>query len=160
MIIYVCVYIHLLIPEGSVESRNLKRCPGFKATYVPFVITWDMTHSHVWHDPFTCVTWPIHMCDMTHSHVWHDLLVHYVFLCVALVSLLQCVAVCCSVLQCVVVWCTVLQCVAVCNTCFHVWLIRSWRNHVCDTTHSHVTHLNVWHDSFIRQYICLRIDLA
>jgi len=32
----------------------------------------DMTHSHVWHDSFTCVTWLIHMCDMTHSHVWHD----------------------------------------------------------------------------------------
>jgi len=40
-------------------------------------VTWlihmcDMTHSHVWHDSFTCVTWLIHMCDMTHSHVWHD----------------------------------------------------------------------------------------
>ena len=29
-------------------------------------------------------------------------------------SVLQCVAVCCSVLQCVVVCCSVLQCVAVC----------------------------------------------
>jgi len=27
----------------------------------------DMTHSHVWHDSFTCVTWLIHMCDMTQS---------------------------------------------------------------------------------------------
>jgi len=32
----------------------------------------DMTHSYVWHDSFTCVTWLIHMCDMTHLHVWHD----------------------------------------------------------------------------------------
>jgi len=57
----------------------------------------DMTHSYVWHDSFTCVTWLIHMCDMTrtwalrgqgrcwgacrhasfirdmtHSYVWHD----------------------------------------------------------------------------------------
>jgi len=46
-----------------------------------------MTNSHVWHDQFTCVTWPIHMCDipihiprilrgcvsnMTHLYVWHD----------------------------------------------------------------------------------------
>jgi len=44
----------------------------------PFTcVTWpihmcDMTHSHVRHDPFTCVKSPIHMCDMTHSHVWHD----------------------------------------------------------------------------------------
>jgi len=33
-------------------------------------VTWlihmcDMTHSHVWHDSFTCVTWLIHMCSMT-----------------------------------------------------------------------------------------------
>jgi len=32
----------------------------------------DMTHSHMWHDSFTCVTWLIHICDMTHSHMWHD----------------------------------------------------------------------------------------
>ena len=29
----------------------------------------DMTHSHVWHDSFICVTWLFHMYDMTHSHV-------------------------------------------------------------------------------------------
>ena len=39
----------------------------------------DMTHSHVWHDPSICVTWPIHMCewlfymcDINHAYVWHD----------------------------------------------------------------------------------------
>jgi len=32
----------------------------------------DMTHSYVWHDSFTCVTWLIHTRDPTHSHVWHD----------------------------------------------------------------------------------------
>ena len=32
----------------------------------------DMTHSHVWHDSFRCVTWRIHMWDMTHSHdLWY-----------------------------------------------------------------------------------------
>ena len=31
-----------------------------------------VTHSHVWHDSFLCVTWLIHICDMTHSHVRHD----------------------------------------------------------------------------------------
>ena len=50
----------------------------------------DTTHSHDWHDPFTCVTWLIHICekyplmcvtrlihmrDMTHSHMWHDPLI-------------------------------------------------------------------------------------
>jgi len=29
-----------------------------------------MTHSYVWHDPFICVIWLIHVCDMTHSYVW------------------------------------------------------------------------------------------
>jgi len=29
-------------------------------------------HSYAWHDPFICVTWPIHMRDMTHSYAWHD----------------------------------------------------------------------------------------
>jgi len=31
-----------------------------------------MTHSHVWHDSFTCVTWLVHAWDITHIHVWHD----------------------------------------------------------------------------------------
>ena len=28
----------------------------------------DMTHSHVWHDSFTCVTWLIHICDICVRH--------------------------------------------------------------------------------------------
>ena len=31
-----------------------------------------MTPSYVCHDPFTCVPWLIHMCAMTHSHKCHD----------------------------------------------------------------------------------------
>jgi len=31
-----------------------------------------MTHLYLWHDPFICATWLIHMCDMTHSYVRHD----------------------------------------------------------------------------------------
>jgi len=86
-------------------------------------LMWDMTHSYVWHDSFTCVTWLVHMfdmsrcntailgvymchsfgtwliriCDMTHSYLWHDS-----FICV------------------------------------------TWRIHMCDMTHSYV-----WHDAFI-----------
>jgi len=30
----------------------------------------DMTHSRVRHESFTCATWRIHMHDMTHSHVY------------------------------------------------------------------------------------------
>jgi len=44
-------------------------------------ITWDMTHSYVWHDSFICVTWLIHMCDVTHLYVWHDS-----FVCVTLLN--------------------------------------------------------------------------
>jgi len=32
----------------------------------------DRTHSHAWHDSFTWATWLIYMCDMTHSHGQHD----------------------------------------------------------------------------------------
>jgi hypothetical protein len=31
-----------------------------------------MTHSYVWHDSFTCVTWLIHMCDMPYSYMCQD----------------------------------------------------------------------------------------
>jgi len=49
--------------------------------YVAWISWIDMTHSHVGHDPFTCVTstlsirrtWIIHKCDMTNSYVWRDL---------------------------------------------------------------------------------------
>ena len=50
--------------------------------HVSFIcVTWlihmcDMTYSHVWHVSFTCVTWLIHMRDMTHSYVWHDSVIH------------------------------------------------------------------------------------
>jgi len=32
----------------------------------------DMTHSCVWHDSCTCVTWLIHVCRSACSYVWHD----------------------------------------------------------------------------------------
>ena len=42
----------------------------------------DMIHSHVWHDPFICVTWVMHRCDVISSHVWYDS-----FICVTLCDL-------------------------------------------------------------------------
>ena len=45
-----------------------RRAP--KAGYSPF--TGDVTHLHVWHDSFICVTWLIYICVMPHSHVWRD----------------------------------------------------------------------------------------
>ena len=106
----------------------------------------DMTHSHMWHKTFTCVTWHIHMCDMTHSHIhMYDYVSIYIYTCMTMYiyictyvwlihhySVLQLVAVCCSVLQqsqvmrhlhnylrlwCVAVHYSVLQCAAMrCST--------------------------------------------
>jgi len=33
---------------------------------------WDMTNSHVGHYSFVCAISLVHMCDMTHSHMWND----------------------------------------------------------------------------------------
>ena len=46
-------------------------------TWLIHMCTWlihmcDMTHSHLWHDSFTCVKRLNHMCDMTLSYVWRD----------------------------------------------------------------------------------------
>ena len=35
----------------------------------------DVTHLHVWHDPFVCVAWLHYMCGMTHLCMWQDSLV-------------------------------------------------------------------------------------
>ena len=34
--------------------------------------SYDMTHSHPWHNSILLVTWPIHKCAVTHICVWHD----------------------------------------------------------------------------------------
>jgi len=81
----------------------------------------DMTHSHVWHDPFTCVTWLIGTLRISMCGIGFI------------------VAVCCSVLQCVAVCCSVMHCVAVCCSVQYVF--------PC-VTHTFVTQSCVWHDSF------------
>ena len=49
---------------------------------IPGLTSWvcGMMHSYLWHDPFTCVTWLIHICDRTHWYVWHDSLVFVTWL--------------------------------------------------------------------------------
>jgi len=37
-----------------------------------FILMREIVHSYAWHDSFLCVRWLIHMCDMTQSYVWHD----------------------------------------------------------------------------------------
>ena len=107
-----------------------------------------MSHSHVWHDSFTCVTWLIHMCDVTHSYVWHDS-----FICATwLVHM-------CDMTHSYV-WHDSFICVTwlvhICDaTPSYVWrnsfiwetdsfICVTWLLHMCDVTRSYV-----WHDSFI-----------
>jgi len=106
----------------------------------------DMTHSHVWHDAFTCVTWLIHMCETTHSHVWQWALM--------------------SALRHLVDVCTVWQDSFICTNFFCFDMTHSYACHLspwvpCDKSLRYVlfdmTHLYVdltysyvsWHDSFI-----------
>jgi len=84
----------------------------------------DMTHSHVWHDSFTCVTWLIHMCEMTDSRVWHEL-----FTCVTwLIHMCTCVT-----------W-LIHMCDMTHSRVWHVWhdsfTCVTWLIHTCDMTHS------------------------
>ena len=78
-----------------------------------------MTHSYVWYDSFTCVTWLIHMWDMTDSYAWHDL-----FMCVT--------------------WLIYLFDMTHSYTWHDLFISVTWLIHTCDMTHSYV-----WHDSFI-----------
>ena len=102
-----CLKLQVIFRKGATDYRALLRKMTYedKASYgrsslatasvsVYICVTWllqmgrhmwrdsihmcDMTHSHVGHDSFTCVTWLIHMSDMTQSSdririVWHDL---------------------------------------------------------------------------------------
>jgi len=85
------------------------------------------THSHVWHDSPTCVTWPIQvwrvsftcltwiidMWDMTPSHVWRDS-----FICGT--------------------WLIHTWDLTHSHVCRDSFTCMTWLIHVCDLTHSHV----------------------
>ena len=97
-----------------------------------------MTHSYVWHDSFTCVTWWIHifamthsyMCDMTRLYVWYGVM-HSV------------------------AWHDYFTCDM--THPYVTWLIHMWHDSsICEMTHPYVTSLihmtwliHMWHDSFI-----------
>jgi len=45
--------------------------PHAHVTYL--ILTWDRTHSHIWHDSFTCDIWhDSFACDKTRSPMWHN----------------------------------------------------------------------------------------
>ena len=135
-------------PIAARLSCFLDRWHALLQYVIRLLHTCDMTHSHVWHDSFICVTWLIriyeippscfldrwhdsfscvirliHMCDVTHAHVCHDS-----FICVTW-----------RMPMCVMthsyVWHDSFPCVT--------WLV-----HTCDMTYSHVRHdyAHAWRD--------------
>jgi len=89
----------------------------------------DMTHSYVWHDSFICVAWLIHMCDMTHSFVWHD-----PFICLDIKR---------AVYKCVIhTYMSPPQ-----HMC--TWVMYTWLNH----PHTHV-YTHIWMTFFLIHIMC------
>ena len=88
----------------------------------------EVTHSYVWHDPFMCVAWLMHVCDVTHSYVWHDTpsyVWHDSFICVTWTIHV------CDMTHCML-WSSTLTRIFVGHDSFMcvIWLI-----HMCEMTH-------------------------
>jgi len=104
-----------------------------------------MSHSYVWRDAVTCMTWLGHVCDMPLSHVWHDSMILVHPICVL------CLIHMCDVTQSHV-WHVSVTCVTwlicICDMPqAHVWHVSvtsvPCRTHMCDVSHSHVWHVSV-----------------
>jgi len=101
----------------------------------------DITHTHVWHDSFTCVTWLFHVCSMTHACMLHNL-----YTCVTLLF-----HICDMTLSRVCVCMHVCDCVCVCVKSVCAWhdefktssTLYKFDIWVCDD------HANVWHESYV-----------
>jgi len=141
----------------------------------------DMTHSHVWHDPFPCVTLPIPMCDvtewmhtdalviqphactwfnplcdMTHCHVRHDSL-----------PCATCLIPMCDMTHSHVWrdWMNAHGSFSNPTTCVYtIWSsvrhdslpCATWLIPMCDVTHSHVWHdwINAYRSVIIQPHAC------
>ena len=68
-LIHMCAMTHLYVCHDSfmcvqcVTHRRNSTCIRSTTTHIA---------SYMWHDPYVCVPWLVHMCDMTHSYVCHD----------------------------------------------------------------------------------------
>jgi len=58
-------------------SKSKETCRSWRD--LEWSVTWllriymcDMTHAHVWHDPFIHVLWRVKTCDVKYSYLWHD----------------------------------------------------------------------------------------
>jgi len=78
---YICIYTYSNTWASKIclASRSESRTCSFTcvtwladcyAQYMMFLVC-VMTHSHVWHDTFTCPA-TARMCGMTHTYMWHD----------------------------------------------------------------------------------------
>ena len=120
----------------------------------------DTIYSYVWHASFISMIRFIHMCDMTHSYVWQQS-----FICVT------------GLLSLLLLWMApkkyaftcVIRLIHTCDFLIHTYALTHSRVcdrfvlsnpavrgakerfiHSCDDSFIRVTHLFVWHDSFIR----------
>ena len=124
---------HMVATPFSIRTTNTSCAVG--NTNVS--LAWRaMSWRAVWHD-----SWFIHMCDMTHAHVWHDS-----FICVTWLMTPSCehhnlclshVCLWCNV-PCQAALCDIIQasftCVTWLMTRSHAWH-DSWLIHMCDMTH-------------------------
>jgi len=78
----ICINTHTS-PRGH-DERCQNGCRIFWACMYDMTRSYvwhtrDMTRSYIWHDPFTCVTWRIHMWfwRLVSLYVWHEGLMSY-----------------------------------------------------------------------------------
>jgi len=73
-----CVAVCCSVLQYATDLRRIGYIVFFRAIFIEFerarnvrpqTAMCDMTHSHVYIDPFICVTHPIRICDATHSCV-------------------------------------------------------------------------------------------
>jgi len=114
---------------------------------------WHM-HSHVSLDPFTSLTWLLHVSCMTHSYLWHDSFLSVTWL-IPVCDMTHSDVCLTSSIGHTAVW------PFMCVTCFiHVcgiphWYLSHtsstyvpWLIHMCGMTHSYAPWLmDMWHDS-------------
>ena len=112
-----------------------------------------------------CVSWLMHLCDMTHSYVSHDSFAEYRFFYSALLQKKP------INLRSLLIIATQYHSKQTHSCVCHGWFINVtwliWLMHICDMTHSYVSHNTfrcvplpchecdrttsyVWHDSFVR----------
>jgi len=154
--IYNILYLWYSISHDILKAGNAKHKHTQTNTY-PFVLHFSALRC-MWHDAFTFVTWPIHICHVTYSYMPHDSLIcvtwlihvrdmtrSYFFKCVIwqihwhIYDMMHsCVQH--NFLTCVA-WCPLMQ-----YQVIHICAL--WCIHVCDTSHWYVCPLMYYRKSW------------